>query len=282
MEYTDQKLRAHFQHNQQFNVELATTFAYYNEKLLNVAVDSDKEKLETDFYNCVKSQIFNGYFMVQELLQHEDTKFENEWFMQPIGMIAQQLPDMLRAVTNDNIEEIITHDPLKKLASRLVMEYEGVYPLLLDISLNTACMGAKWALIDEAEKRGIQQYQPQSKGLLAYMDDVIFINPQMYLICDITTESSELWTLISSRNTGLDKIAEVTIIKHLGNGGTDSYYMNINLSNRLSFLEQQSLIDQLGLRLMDNCGIEREQLLLFAASVEEFYNINNPVEENTF
>jgi hypothetical protein len=275
-DYTDQKLKAHVQNNEEFNLELANTFAYYKEKLLDIANESDNEQLEADFFNCIKSQIFNGYFMVQELLSNEETKFVDEWFLQSVGMIAQQLPEMLRIATNDDIEGIITHEPLKKLASKLVVEFEGVYPLLMDISLNTACMGAKWALIDEAEKRGISPYQPQLKGLLFHIDDAVFINPQTYLSCDITTESSEVWTVITSGYSGLDKIAEVTVIKHRGHEGSESYYMNINIKNSLSISDQEPLIDTLAIKLMAKNEIGREQLQLYASSVEEFYQINNP------
>ncbi|MFT9495754.1 MULTISPECIES: hypothetical protein [Bacillota] len=274
-EYTDQKLKAHFQNNEQFNFELAQTFNFYKELLQDLINDSDRERLEKDLFQSVKAQIFNGYYMAQELLQSEEANFNDEWFKQSKGMIAQQLPDMLRMATNYDIDGIITHEPLKALASWLVIEYEGVYPLLMDISINTACMGAKWAFIDEGEKRGIPTYQSQYLGLLSHIDDVLFIDPQTYLSCEYTNDSSEVWNAITSKHTGLDKIAEVTIIKVTSGETTENYYMNLNIKNSLSITEQQILIDNLAVRLMLNKEIERNQLILAAASVEEFYVINN-------
>lgn len=210
--------------------------------------------------------------MAQELLNSEEISFENDWFKQSKGAIAQQLPEMLRINTDDRIEDIITHKPLKNMASWLVIEYEGVYPLLMDISLNTACLGAKWAFIDEAKKRGISHYQPSYSGMLGYVDEVLFISPQTYMVCDVTNESSEFWTIVNSKYNGYDKIAEVTVIQ-----STDNYYLNIYIKNTVSIDEQKTLIDHLAVRLMTQKKIEREQLILSASSVEEFYEINNPV-----
>lgn len=271
-EYTDKKLKAHYQNNKDFTVELVSTYEYYKELLLSIVKDSDKERLENSLLQSIKSQIFNGYFMAQELLNSEEISFENDWFKQSKGAIAQQLPEMLRINTDDRIEDIITHKPLKNMASWLVIEYEGVYPLLMDISLNTACLGAKWAFIDEAKKRGISHYQPSYSGMLGYVDEVLFISPQTYMVCDVTNESSEFWTIVNSKYNGYDKIAEVTVIQ-----STDNYYLNIYIKNTVSIDEQKTLIDHLAVRLMTQKKIEREQLILSASSVEEFYEINNPV-----
>jgi hypothetical protein len=276
-DYTDQKLKAHHQNNMEFNFELANAYEYYKAKLFEIVNPSDQERVANELFQSVKSQIFNGYFLVQELLGHETTQIEDDWFKQSIGMIAQQIPDMLRDITDNNIDEIITFKPLKEMASWLVIEYEGVYPLLMDISLNIACLGAKWAFIDEAAKREITPYNPNLGGLLANVDDVVFINPQNYLTCDIKTESTEFWTVLNSKYNEIDKIGEVTIIKHQGNDGSDIYSMNLNIKNSLSLIEQQSLIDTLGVKLMDSSEIKREHLSLTGSSVEEFYYINNPI-----
>lgn len=92
------------------------------------------------------------------------------------------------------------------------------------------------------------------------------------MVCDVTNESSEFWTIVNSKYNGYDKIAEVTVIQ-----STDNYYLNIYIKNTVSIDEQKTLIDHLAVRLMTQKKIEREQLILSASSVEEFYEINNPV-----
>ncbi|WP_374717729.1 hypothetical protein [Neobacillus sp.] len=273
IEIADQKLKVHHQNNQEFNYEFINIYNFYKEKLSSFVKDADIKRLEEELFQSIKAQIFNGYFMALELL-NGNADFNDEWFMQSKGVIAQQIPEMLKNATNNDIEGIIMHSPLKSLTGWLVIEYEGVFSILLDIALNTACMGAKWAFIDEAEKRGITPYEPQYSGMLGYIDDIIFINPQTYLAVEVTTESSEVWTLINSKYNVIEKISEITIIKNKNNNN-ETYHMNIQLKNTLSISEQQALIDQLAVRLMSTMDIERRQLILSASSVEEFYEINN-------
>lgn len=278
-EQTDQMLKVHYQDNQLFNSDVVKSYEYYQDKLFQIVNEADKERVTESLFQSIKSQIFNGYFMIKELLQN--VTIDDEWFTQSKGMIAQQIPEMLLKATNNDIEGIITHTPLKTMASWLVIEYEGIYPLLMDISLNTACIGAKWALIDEAEKRGVTLYQPQHHGKLGYIDDVTYIYPSSYIVCEVSNETSELWSIIYSGYNGYDKLSEVTILKSVNQTGLERYYMNINIKNRFSTIEHQNLIDDLAVRFMEINKLDRSQLILAASSVEEFYIINNNFEYNT-
>src|SRR5690606_36249942 len=150
-------------------------------RLLQYVQHDKVEKMENMLFAGIQSQIFNGYFMAMELMQNSESNFEDDWFKQAEGVIAQQIPDMLRVGSNNNLEEVITMDSLRELIKWMVIEYEGVYPTLMDISLNTACLGALWAFKDEANKRGIHFYKSQHKGIMASLDDITFINPQNYL-----------------------------------------------------------------------------------------------------
>ena len=270
-EYTQKKLKAHYQNNGEFNQEIATYFEFYKKRLSAFLDESKQEKMEDMLFASVKSQIFNGYFMALELMNSEEATFEDDWFRQAEGMVAQQIPDMLRIATNNNIDEIITHEHLTELARWLVVEYEGVYPVLMDISLNTACMGAKWAFKDEAEKRGIQFYSSQYKGILANLDDVTFITPQYYINLTVTNELSEVWEVINSNYKELEKIGEVTVIKVNKELDKFGYYLNVTVKDQLSFEEKNSFIESIAVRLLVMNEIKREDLLLTSSTIVAFY-----------
>lgn len=269
--YTDKKLKAHYQNNEEFNQEIFLSYEFYKSRLIPLVKDHDVERLENELLDSIKSQIFNGYFMVVEFLNHEETQIENKWFQQSAGMIAQQIPDMLREITGNQLEEVITYDHLKKLASWLVVNYEGVYPTLMDISLNTACMGAKWALIDEGEKRELKLYEPQHKGILGNLDDVTFINPESYITCKTMNQSTEVWELIKSNRNTLDKIGEITILAVHGAENQQAYFVNVNIRNTFSQMQQEELINSIVTRVMALNDIERSQITLTGAAIEEFY-----------
>lgn len=272
-EYMQQKLKAHYQNTQEFNQEVATVFEYYKFKLLSFVNDSDHERIEEMLFASVKSQITNGYFIGLEIL-NGDSEFEDDFFRQAEGMIAQQFPDMLRTVTNNNIEEVVTSDSLKELTRWMVIEYEGVYSLLMDISVNTACTGLKWAFKDEADKRGIKPYIPQYKGIFANLDDVAFIDPQSYLSLVAINDNSEVWEIINSDYRALDKIGEVTVLRMSNEEGQTGYYLNVSIKNSISTGNQESLINSLAVRLMIINEIERDKIMINASSVQEYYQFN--------
>lgn len=275
VDYTDKKLRAHYQNDESFNQELYLAYEYYRSRLLHLVKEQNVERLENELFESIKSQIYNGYFMAVEFLNQEDTQIMGEWFQQSSGMIAQQLPDLLREITGNQLEEVITYDHLKKLTSWLVIQYEGVYPTLMDISLNTACIGAKWALLDEGEKRGLNLYHPHHKGILANVDDVTFLNPETYITCGTMNQASEVWEIIKSNYHTLDKIGEATILSVPGSEGQQSYFITVNIRNTLSQEQQEGLIHSIVTRVMALNDVQRNQINLTGASIEEFYYFSN-------
>lgn len=275
--YTQKKLKAHFQNTEEFNLELALAFEYYSKKLSKYISEEDKqEKMKDMLFNAIKSQIFNGYYMAQELLTSDDADFQDDWFKQSINMISKQLPDLIRKVTDNNFEEVVTHDQLTQLVKWLVVEFEGVYPTLMDISLNTACLGAKWAFIDEGEKRKITQYEPSHNGILAKLDDFTFINPQNYLSRLVSNQFSEVWEIINSEYRQLQKIGEVTLLKiPIADIGLFQIYANFSLAHSLSEEEQDALIQGLGNRIILENNITRDDLMITSNITLGYYQFNN-------
>lgn len=269
--YTEQKLKAHLQNNPIFSYELESLFAFYLSILTDKVKETDIARLEKELNDSINGQVFNGYFIIQEALNSGESVIMDDWFHQSKGSLAQQVPDALRGLSGDNIDEIITHNPLKKLSSWLVVEYEDVYATLMDISLNTAAMGAKWAIYDEAEKRGIEHYSPQYKGMLAYLDDVTFLNPQNYISVGVMNEKAEVWEIIDSKYNELAKIGEVTVVEYAAEENSKHYYMNVNIINySLSPKQRQELVNALAIQLMEKTNSERGQLTVTVAVVDEF------------
>lgn len=111
--YTDKKLRAYSQNNDDFNRELAIIFEFYKARLQQFINDEDTDRMEKELLDSIKSQLFNGYFMFLEFLNNEETTVNDEWFIQSPDMIAQQLPDLLRTISGNNLDEVITNQTLK-------------------------------------------------------------------------------------------------------------------------------------------------------------------------
>lgn len=268
--YTDQKLKAHVQNTPGFLGELDNLFEHYKFILQPKIKEADYGTLDTSLNEAVNGQVFNGYFMFQEFLNADDTEIADEWFQNSKGAIAQEMPSLLRNITGGNIEEVITNNPLKKMASWLVAAYEDVFPTLMDLSLNAACMGAKWAVYDEAEKRGIIHYNPQTNGKLAFLDDVSFINPESFIIMTAVNEKSEIWEIIKSYSHDYEKIGEVTLLETAGNPDAPKYYMNISIISNLPEGQQEGVVYTLSSMFLERQNADREQLTLTVSMVNEF------------
>jgi hypothetical protein len=274
-QYTDQKLLAHYQNNQEFNRQLAILNNYYYEQLLKIVKVQDKTRMESELFASIKGQIFNGYFMVQELLVNLEINIDNEWFTQTEGMITQQIPSILKDAIGENYEEVITDHKLKKLAGWLISEYEGVYPLLMDISLNSACFGAKWALLDEGIKRNVSLANSQNNGLLGYVDDLTFISPQHYIQCIATNNESEMWEILNSSMKDIEKIGEVVLFSIPTElESVDKVLLHLYLSKELSETEHQQLINIITSRISTLNNVELNQIIIRIAIIKDFYELS--------
>lgn len=275
-QYTGQKLKVNFENVPEFNAEVVSAFEYYKTRLLSRTKPDDHNEIESQLFEAVKAQIFNGYFMGLEILN--EVQIEDEWFGNSEGVISSQIPDLLRQATDNNVESIITIEPMRSLISWLVMEYEDIYNFLLNISFNVACLGAKWAFLDEGEKRGIKPFEPKEKGLLAVLDGFTFINPETFLDPLVADKNCEVWNILKSDYRQIDKVGEVTVIKFLHNNEKEVYFLNTAIRNDYMLSEQQQLMTELAAQLkLMNEEIERENIILNASSVEDFFVIDNPI-----
>lgn len=275
--YTGQKLKANFENVPEFNAEVVTAFEYYKTRLLSRTNPDDHDEIENQLFESVKAQIFNGYFMGLEILN--EIQIEDEWFGNSEGTIAAQIPDLLRQATDNKIEDIVTIEPMRNLISWLITEYEDIFDFLLNISFNCACLGTKWAFLDEGDKRGIKPFEPNQNGLLAVLDSFTYINPETFLDPLVADKNCEVWNILKSDYRQIDKVGEVTVIKFLHNNATDAYYLNISIRNDYTVSEQQQLMTEIAAQLkLMNEEIERENIILNASSVEDFFLIDNPIQ----
>jgi len=269
-QYTEQKLIAHFQNNTQFNQQFFVLTEFYKNKFIGLITKEDEQIFEEMLFQCSKSQIFNGYYIMRELLSNNQETLSDEWFAQSEGILTEELPGIIREAAQHDFDNIIIEEEMKKLIRWAITRYEDVYSTLHQISFDLVCFGAKQALIDERDKMGIQSNEALN-GLLGAVNDLNFISPQSYLTCNVKSSESEIWTLSwwSSIQTTDNKVGEVAVLS-IPLENTTQYALNIYLRKRLPEHERSSIINILLANLMEN-GIAREDILVSYALVEEFY-----------
>ncbi|MGN7299752.1 hypothetical protein [Ferdinandcohnia sp. SAFN-114] len=269
-QYTEQKLTSHFQNNIKFNQQFFVLTEFYKNKFNGLIKQEDEQIFGEMLFQCSKSQIFNGYFIMRELLLNNQETLSDEWFAQSEGILTEQLPGIIREAAQHDFDNIIIEDEMKRLIRWAITRYEDVYSTLHQISFDLVCYGAKQAVIDERDKKGIQTNEALN-GLLGAVNDLNFISPQSYLTCNAKPSESEIWTLSwwSSIQTTDNKVGEVTVLA-IPLENTTQYALNIYLSKRLPEHERSSVISIVLANLIEN-GIAREDIVMSYALVEEFY-----------
>lgn len=270
--YTGQKLKAHYQNNEDLSNQIGNLLGYYSERFKGIVKDSELGTLENELYKCIKTQIFNGYFIIQEFLNNDETVFTNEWFTQTENMIAQQIPEFLRTVSGDNREEILLTDTVKNLSSKLLIKYEGVYPILTDLALNASSLGAKRALLDEADKRGVNLSKSQYNGIFGSLDDITYLDPQIYINCLVAYPNTEMWEIIDSSYHDYRYLGELTVFVQEVEE-KPIYMCNIYIKEAIPEMQLQYLINAIQIRLTVRCDIDPvSQLNIRVATISNFYN----------
>lgn len=274
--YTENRLKAHYQNDSSKNEELSNLLSYYNLMLVERLKDHDKERLKDELFQTITQQIFNGYFIVVEILNLAKEEIPDDNLKQPVGLFTQQIPDLLRSVTGENYESTITHEPFRKLSSWLISEYEGIYPILMDLALNTAVVGSKWAFLDERDKRELVEENQVEVTLFADPMNVTYLNPETYITADILNENSELWTITKTRWNGFDKIGDITIIKTVLN----EVRLNISIKADIDESERNIIIDRVIQKVTESGSLQDTKLKITVTSVNEYFELIDKVKDD--
>lgn len=267
--YTENRLKAHYQNDSSKSEELSRLLDYYNLMLVERVRDEDKERLRDELFQTITHQIFNGYFLVVEILNMAKDEISNDNLEQPVGVLTQQIPDLLRGITGEDFETTITHEPFRKLSSWLITEYEGIYPQLMDLAVNTAVVGSKWAFLDERDKRELTGENQVDITLFADPMDVTYLNPETYITADILNEQAELWTITRTRYNGFEKIGDLTVIKTVLN----DVRLNISIKANLPEAERNLIIDGLIQKVKESSLLRDLNLTITITAVEEYFEI---------
>lgn len=271
-DYTEQKIMSHYQNNPEFNKTFIRLERYYQTKLGLTVKESHLEKFKELFFSSAKAQFFNGYFIIQELLSKEDTLIKDEWLTQPDGFITQQIPQLIRDITHEE-DEVIYSPDMRKFKMWMITTYEDVLGDLNQTAFDILCLGAKQALLDLRENRGLQPLSGNEEmGVLSDFADLNFITPQVFLDIQLMSQSTESWNLHfwDSVKTSDIKAGEVTLMT-ITQDVKIIYDLNILLSKRIYESERKVIIESILYLVMERNDIPREHIMLRYATIEDFY-----------
>ncbi|QAS54795.1 hypothetical protein [Halobacillus litoralis] len=270
--YTEQKLQSHFQNNDDFNKQFAIMEQYYYNKVENIINNDDKNKFQELFFTSVKSQFFNGYYIVREFLYLDPTALKDEFYAQPKGYITEDAAMLMNGLNQNGQIEAIYTESLNDLVKWLITRYENVRELLRQISFEIVCLGATQAIMDEKDSKERMVSGISERGFLGPLTDINFLNPQIYSTSVVYSQGIETWTLHywSALNKEDDRAGDVSVYM-VEVDGYKQYHLNIYLSKNIFSFEREELLRIILAKLMTYRGIGRSQIMVNFAVVEDFY-----------
>ncbi len=274
--YTNLKLTSHFENNLTFKAQFYFMEEYYLSKFIPIIKETDQDEFISLFNKSVKSQYYTGYYMIRELLEIEGTNLD-EGLTQLEGYLTEEIPHLIKQATGHNFDEAIISEDMQKMILWGITKYEDIRTLLKQTAFDIVCLGAKQALLDERDNKGMEKEENHLKGLIGSIYDYDFIVPQLFLGDPLVSEGVELWPVMwwSSIKEDSKQAGEV-IIGKFNTDGESYYQLKIYLKSVVSEREMQYISTMLLTRMMEN-NIERDKITLSLAVVDDFYTF---VQEN--
>ncbi|QXE03523.1 hypothetical protein [Terribacillus sp. DMT04] len=268
---TENKLRQSFINDEHFNKQFNIMYQYYLEKVKAITDPEKHREYEDPFFEAVKSQYFNGYFIVRELLSDEQTTLDPIWLSNPEGILTEEIPLLIREAVLQNEEEALISETMYQFIMSLISEYEDVHYPLNQIAFDIAFLGSKRAFIDERDSIGVEAQKGGLESRMARIGDFTFITPQIFLGPKHVTAETEMWDLYwwSSLRKIDNKAGDVTLIQ-VNNGEGDNYIFNVNLASTFTPYEIQLIYNNLVSRFLEKNQLERRQLQVNVAIVKEY------------
>ena len=236
-------LKKHDVKDEEFVREVDQLHTFYGKKLITTSTtDELVSYIETDLFDLVKSQIFQGYFIMTSILNDTDTQLPSEVWSLNKGIVRNEIPIVLTNVfesANDWYRTEIGH----KVGMNLVNRFNVEYALIQQIRKDIAMYGAYKAFLDD--KRYVHQDTRQNEFILGNPLDLTFLNPQIYMQTQFITEEQEIWDLYwwSALNSN-SWVGTVHLSKIPGEQQT-FFLLQITLSETIALHERYEIVDHI-------------------------------------
>lgn len=272
-QYAEDKLRIHFEEDNQFLQELAFLVAFYSNKFYQFLNNEDESRKEFDdaFFEVAKSQIFQGYYLMVEMLNDPDTDLGREFFSLPEGYIKEEVPGMIKVGLGDSFDQLRKTEAAQKFSMWLITKYENIYNIANQTLFDLLCIGAYQALIDERNKEQISpDIIENAELLLGNPSTLNFINPQIYMTAIGINNDFEIWDLRwwSSYNN-LEKAGGVTVLT-FNHNNVKNYMLNIEIHQTIHPSEREQVVEYLSIRLASNNDIPVSDIQINLSVIEDY------------
>lgn len=271
-------LQKEYEENPEFREELEKLFLFYGRKLINfVKKDEQREYIENEFGDVVKSLYFQGYYTMNIILSDEETSIPEEVWTLPSGVLRNELPTFLSKLLQD--EKLDWKTEISHQFSMDILTYlEEAYETTKEITKEISEFGAFKALQSDSRYKGQPEQEDTGTMLLGTPYDLDFVSPQVYAKPQIFTDEHEIWDMFFWSSIQKDDWVGTMHLSKVLVEEERFYILEFSLSDLITSDEKLEIIDVVTKRIASDIR-STLQIRLYNVSELSILQINNETKE---
>jgi len=188
-------LKNNFETNKLLRKELDDLLHFYGKKLLNFAKQpKQRDFIENKLEDVVKSQYFQGYYIMRSLLKDEETALASQTWNLAKGIVRNEIPVFINNIFKDSEMDWSRTEIGHEFGIKLVQEIDGVFDIIRQMRRDIAYYGAYKAFIEDNRYKGNKE-EDHSSMLLGNPFDLHFVSPQVFMQAQFFSNEHEVWDL---------------------------------------------------------------------------------------
>ena len=188
-------LKNNFETNKLLRKELDDLLHFYGKKLLNFAKQpKQRDFIENKLEDVVRSQYFQGYYIMRSLLKDEETALASQTWNLAKGIVRNEIPVFINNIFKDSEMDWSRTEIGHEFGIKLVQEIDGVFDIIRQMRRDIAYYGAYKAFIEDNRYKGNKE-EDHSSMLLGNPFDLHFVSPQVFMQAQFFSNEHEVWDL---------------------------------------------------------------------------------------
>lgn len=241
-----------YKEDQEFRQNLDYLYFFYGRKYLHLATDdSQKKYIEDNLFDMIKSQFYQGYYIMREILNDPSIELDEQIWSANKGIIRNELPILMENVFEDSKDTWFLSTLGKKIGMMIMQKINDVYEVIQQTRKDAALYGVYQAFIDD------KRYQPKKSNenhslLLGDPFDLHFLNPQIYMKAQYITDEQEIWDIYtwSTFKGGVKWVGSIQLSK-IPSDIQMIYLLQFTVNEIVSDFEKYEILENALKRLSD-------------------------------
>lgn len=246
-----ERLKERHRNDATFREMVENITVFYGRKVMRFAKEpADKEYVEEKMLEVISAQFLQGYFIMENLLSDPDFSLNDSVWGLSKGSLRNAVYPLLEEVMQDSGVQWQQSDVERAFTKRVIDNFYDAYEVMQQLRIDVLTLGAYNSLIEQEQYQEPQAIEHTLK--LGNPFDLNFLNPQVYMQSDYTTETSEKWVLFQAEQVkGSQWVGDIQLSNRSMIPGTVQNYLQLSLSVLMDPNDQTDIINKMASQIPD-------------------------------